>query len=197
MRAGDTTGGTASRRGFLRRSAIVGGMLLPATIAGRSVLAAPAEARAAAVPLRFLSPDEATDLERLGEVLVPGSAAAGLVHYVDCQLAAPAADCMLMARYLGVVPPFGAFYRAAFAAVREALASGTGDAMTRTHELGAALQRAFTGAPLPAWSGPPAGLVYFVLRSDAIDARYGTPEGFARLGVPYMAHIAPPSRWGE
>lgn len=197
MRAGDAAGEVVSRRGFLRRSASVGSLLLPSMVAGRRALASPAEASAASGPLRFLSADEAADLERLGEALVPGSAAAGLVHYVDHQLAAPAADSMLMARYLGVVPPFGAFYRAALAAVHEAFASGTGDATARAHDLGAALQRAFTGAPLPAWSGPPAGLVYFVLRSDAIDVLYGTPAGFARLGVPYMAHIQPPSRWGE
>jgi hypothetical protein len=186
-----------SRRSFLRRSAFVGGLLLPFTIAGREVLAAPAEARAAAAPLRFLTVDEATDLERLGEALVPGSATAGLAHYVDQQLACPAADSMLMARYLGVVPPFGEFYRGALGAVREALAARTGDGASRVRDLAGALQRAFTGAPLPGWDGPPAGLAYFVLRSDAIDVLYGTPDGFARLGVPYMAHIQPPARWGE
>ncbi len=198
MRWGHAAGEIAvSRRSFLRRSAIVGGLLLPFTIAGREVLAAPAEARAAAAPLRFLTVDEATDLERLGEALVPGSATAGLAHYVDQQLACPAADSMLMARYLGVVPPFGEFYRGALGAVREALAARTGDGASRVRDLAGALQRAFTGAPLPGWDGPPAGLVYFVLRSDAIDVLYGTPDGFARLGVPYMAHIQPPARWGE
>ena len=60
----------------------------------------------------------------------------------------------------------------------------------------AALQGAFTGKPFDAWSGPAAGLVYFVLRSDAVDVVYGTPAGFERLGVPYMAHILPPAGWG-
>ena len=34
-------------------------------------------------------------------------------------------------------------------------------------------------------------------RPDAIDVVYGTKAGFEQLGVPYMAHIEPPSRWGE
>ena len=45
------------------------------------------------------------------------------------------------------------------------------------------------------WQGPPAGLVYFVLRSDAVDVVYGTMEGYESLGVPYLAHIAPDKRW--
>ena len=32
-------------------------------------------------------------------------------------------------------------------------------------------------------------------RSDAVDVVYGTPEGFAKLGVPYMPHIMPPTSW--
>ena len=45
------------------------------------------------------------------------------------------------------------------------------------------------------WQGPPAGLTYFVLRSDAVDVVYGTMEGYESLGVPYLAHIAPDKRW--
>lgn len=48
---------------------------------------------------------------------------------------------------------------------------------------------------LPGWSGPPAPLVYFVLRSDALDVVYGTEAGFALLDVPYMPHIPPERRW--
>jgi len=48
---------------------------------------------------------------------------------------------------------------------------------------------------LEAWQGPPAGQVYFVLRSDAVDVVYGTMEGYESLGVPYLPHIAPDRRW--
>jgi hypothetical protein len=34
-----------------------------------------------------------------------------------------------------------------------------------------------------------------VLRNDALDVVYGTRRGFASLGVPYMAHILPPTSW--
>ena len=62
---------------------------------------------------------------------------------------------------------------------------------------GTTVVTSMAGGQPQAWTGPPAGLFYFTLRSDAIDVVYGTQRGFENLGVPYMAHIAPPSRWGE
>ena len=38
---------------------------------------------------------------------------------------------------------------------------------------------------------------YFVLRNDAVDVVYGTKAGVESLDIPYMAHVEPPSRWGE
>jgi hypothetical protein len=34
-----------------------------------------------------------------------------------------------------------------------------------------------------------------ILRSDAVDVVYGTMDGYAALGIPYMPHIAPTKRW--
>src|SRR5207237_7902929 len=45
------------------------------------------------------------------------------------------------------------------------------------------------------WQGPPGPFVYLVLRSDAVDVVYGTMDGYAALGIPYMPHIAPTKRW--
>ena len=45
------------------------------------------------------------------------------------------------------------------------------------------------------WQGPAGAFVYTVLRNDAIDVVYGTMEGYAALGIPYMPHIAPTKRW--
>ncbi len=45
------------------------------------------------------------------------------------------------------------------------------------------------------WQGPPGPFVYLVLRSDAVDVVYGTMDGYAALGIPYMPHIAPEKRW--
>jgi hypothetical protein len=96
---------------------------------------------------------------------------------------------------VGLTEPLG-FYRAALAAIDAAARREHGrdvDALERDQ------LRAFAGhlaaGTLADWQGPPAAFVYFVLRSDAIDVTYGTPEGFAKLGVPYMAHIAPPDGW--
>ena len=45
------------------------------------------------------------------------------------------------------------------------------------------------------WAGPPPPLFYLAVRSDAADLVYGTPAAFARMQVPYMAHIEPPADW--
>ena len=45
------------------------------------------------------------------------------------------------------------------------------------------------------WSGPPASYVMFLLRADALDVVYGTQAGFAKLGIPYSAHILPEANW--
>jgi hypothetical protein len=45
------------------------------------------------------------------------------------------------------------------------------------------------------WQGPRAPFVYFLLRTDAVDVVYGTMDGYAKLGVPYMPHIAPTRSW--
>ena len=60
-----------------------------------------------------------------------------------------------------------------------------------------ALIAAMAEGKLEGWAGPPPPFFYFVLRNDACDVMYGTEKGFAALGVPYAAHIQPPSEWGE
>ena len=58
-----------------------------------------------------------------------------------------------------------------------------------------ALLAEIAGDKAPGWEGPPASFAFFVLRSDACDVVYGTEAGFASLGIPYMAHIAPAQAW--
>ena len=48
---------------------------------------------------------------------------------------------------------------------------------------------------LEGWQGPPGPFVYLLLRSDAVDVVYGTMDGYAALGFPYMPHIAPTRSW--
>jgi hypothetical protein len=105
---------------------------------------------------------------------------------------------MLMIKYLGVAGPFSEFYRSGLRATNAASQSLHGRPFADcSPQLAAALLSQMAGGHVEGWQGPPPGLFYFVLRSDAVDVVYGTKAGFEQLGVPYMAHIEPPSRWGE
>lgn len=188
--------GTPSpRRTFLRDTGVG---LLAFVAGGGTWLLTPAEARAADLPLRVLRAPQAQTLEAFGETLVPGSAAAGLAHFIDHQLAAAPRDQLLMIRYLGVEAPFAPFYAGGLEAL-DAAASALYGAPFQGLEEGQKVDftRQLVQANPEGWSGPPAPLFYFVLRSDAVDVVYGTRAGVERLGLPYMAHIEPPSRWGE
>ena len=184
---------TSSRREF-----VVAATLLTFTLAGCSRKMTPAQARASDVPFRSLDTFAVTVLDALGETLLPGSAAAGLSHYIDHQLSGSLADSMLMIKYLGVPAPYIDFYlrglRAADAFAHAVHGKGFAGL---THEQAVGLVGKMAGGQVEGWQGPPVGLFYFVLRSDAVDVVYGTKAGFEQLGVPYMAHIEPPSRWGE
>lgn len=181
------------RRSFIRG----GGLGLVAfSVGGTEVLLSPRTARARDIPLSVLAAEEVRTLETIGEALVPGAAEAGLAHFVDSQLAAPAADSLLMIRYLDIPPPYAPFYHGALAAIGAAAGAMHGAPL---HELPAVQVQSFVAAmardEIAGWQGPPAGLVFFVLRNDAVDVVYGTPEGFAKLGIPYQPHIAPPAHW--
>jgi len=187
------------RRDFLRRSVTAAAGLLTFVIAGREQQLTAAQARATGVPYRTLTAPQVRSLECLGDALVPGSASLGLAHFIDQQLSGPAADSMLMIKYLGVSPPFTAFYTSGLAAADSAALEQFSQPLTAlsARDAHALLAAMAAGAP-PGWNGPPAPLFFFVLRNDAVDVTYGTPAGFELLGVPYMAHIAPPARgWSE
>jgi hypothetical protein len=184
-----------SRRTFIRNSGIG---LLGFSIAGCEVKLTPEDARQQKIPFQVLSPDEVRTLEALGESLLPGSAAAGLAHFIDHQLAASPRDQLLMIKYLGISSPFSPFYSAGLAAVnKSANDQHAADYADLTSEQRTALVGQMAQANPQGWSGPPAPFFYFVLRNDAVDVFYGTKEGFERLDIPYMAHIEPPGRWGE
>ena len=187
-----------TRRDFLRRTARSGAaltVLAGVACATRSAAFTPKPSESS---LRTLSENEAATLTGLGEALLPGSVAAGFVSYIDLQISVPSKDSMLMARYLGVKPPFADFYRSGLAAAMAAAKREFGRPVTSLSapELTAMIGHMAAGE-VPQWQGPPSGLFYLVLRSDAVDVTYGTIAGFDRLGVPYRAHIAPPTRWGE
>jgi hypothetical protein len=181
------------RRVFLKGASMG---VLAFTVAGAEILMTAGEARARAVPFRSLSGDEAETIEALGETLLPGARAAGVAHFIDQQVSVTPGEALLEARIVNVKPPYINFYRAAIGGIDKASTARSGK---RFAALSAAEQHDFIDAlrqnKIEGWQGPPAGLVYFVLRSDAVDVVYGTMEGYESLGVPYMAHIAPNKRW--
>ena len=93
-------------------------------------------------------------------------------------------------------PPFVNFYRAALTEIDRQCRAKHGKAFA---ELTAAEQREFINVMRQGkhadWKGPPQGAIYGIFRDDAVDVVYGTVEGFERLGVPYMPHILPKTRW--
>jgi hypothetical protein len=184
-----------TRRTFIRNSSIG---LLTFYVGGCEVEMTPQEARERDIAFGVLSDAEASTLDALGEILLPGSAAAGLSHFIDHQLGTSADKQLLMIKYLGVPVPFAPFYHGGIAALNGLSQSQKNQ---RFADLGQEdqfeLVAAFAQGNPDGWEGPPGPFFYFVLRNDAVDVVYGTKDGIESLGIPYMAHIEPPSRWGE
>jgi len=184
-----------TRRAFIRTTGIG---LLSFYVGGCKVKLTPEQARRQDIPFLVLQTDQVRILEAFGEVLLPGSAAAGLAHFIDHQLNATPSDQLLMIKYLGVNPSFTPFYAQGLAALNETAKSVYGLPffeliLDQKIELTGQISKANPDG----WAGPPAPFFYFVLRNDAVDVFYGTQQGIESLGMPYMAHIEPPSRWGE
>jgi hypothetical protein len=182
------------RRAFMKGAAIG---TLAFTVGGVETMLTPRQAQAQNVALRTLTADQAATLAAMGETLVPGAKDAGVVNFVDQQLSIPAEEALLEARIMNVRPPFANFYRAALGAIdgaSQANYGGRGFA-----QLNPAEQHDFVNQmrqnKLDNWKGPGAGFVYFLFRTDAVDVVYGTMDGYAQLGVPYQAHIAPTKSW--
>jgi len=171
-----------TRRHLLARSSAAGFFM----IAGHWVWLTPQEAEAREFEPQILSQEQCTALSRLGDALVPGAATAGLAAYIDLQLQA-GDQSLLIGKYLGVdTSAQSGFYQAAADNVI---------AMTDERTSMQTFIANMAGDTLSDWIGPPASYVLFVLRADALDVTYGTPEGFENLGIPYMAHIMPEQPW--
>jgi len=182
------------RRAFMQGAGLGA---LAFTVGGAEVLLSPHQARAQNVAFRTLSAAEVETLEAVGEALVPGAREAGISHFVDQQISIPAEEALLEARILNVRPPYANFYRAALGAIDRA-SQGLNNGRPFA-ELSEVEQRNFVDSmrqnKVEGWQGPPGPFVYLVLRSDAVDVVYGTMDGYAALGIPYMPHIAPTKRW--
>jgi hypothetical protein len=181
------------RRVFLKAAGL--GMLA-FTVGGAKVMMTAGQARAQGIRFRSLTPHDAETIEALGETLVPGARQAGVAHFVDQQISVLPHEALLEARIVNVKPPFVNFYRAAIAGIDKASEARHGRPFIAIPaEEQAELVGLMRQNKLEDWQGPPSGLVYFVFRSDAADAVYGTMEGYAALGVPYQPHIAPEIKW--
>lgn len=188
---------TIGRREFIKRGLGGATLALAFQVSGGTLLLTPQQARAQAVPLRQLSAAEATTLETLAEAMLPGAVGAGVTHFIDHQLGVDPGDCLLIAKYFQVAPPYRDFYRQGVAAcgqlARERFKQGNLAKLTAEQRdqliktIGKPGTRTLEGYDL--------SLFYLCLRSDAVDVVYGTPEGFEKLNVPYMAHIMPPEGW--
>lgn len=184
-----------TRRSFIRNTGVG---LLTFYVSGCEVEMTPQEARERAIAYGVLTDLEVSTLDALGDTLLPGAAAAGLSHFIDHQLGAPAEDQLLMIKYLGVPAPVAPFYQGGLAALNGFSQSQIGQPFAELNqEDQMALVGQFAQANPDGWDGPPSPFFYFVLRNDAVDVVYGTKDGIESLGIPYMAHIEPPSRWGE
>jgi hypothetical protein len=182
-----------ARRNFVSGAAL-GALVF--TVGGVEVLLTARQARAQGVPFRVLEPQEVATLEAVGETLAIGARQDGIAHFVDQQLTQPPAHALLSLRVTEVRPPYVNFYRVALAGIDRA---SQGQHQRGFAELSAAEQHDIVDrlrqGKIEGWQGPAQSFVYGTLRNDAVDVVYGTVEGFARLGVPYMPHILPERSW--
>jgi hypothetical protein len=145
-------------------------------------------------PTEPLTPRQRETLRAVADTLVPGSADAGIVPFIERQLARDNPWLFLKYRDLPMEPL--AFYRNALDAI-ERLAErqhGAGFPNLTEAQRNGIIDLLIEGDP-PGWAGPPANEVFTVLRMDAFDVLYATPAGYERLGVPLALHIAPEERW--
>ena len=164
------------------------------TIATPLGVMSPRQAQATQTPLATLTADEAATLEAFAETLCPGATESGVSRFVDAQLGSE--HPLFMLRYLDFNGDYTEFYRGGLAAIEAlVLARHGGDYASLNADQQAAIVGEMLGGAPEGWNGPPSFLVYFSIRNDATDVTFGTPEGFAALGIPYMAHIEPPEGW--
>ena len=181
-----------SRRNFIRQT----GLALTFTVAGRTLLLTPREAYAREMPFSVLDQAEVEALEAICDHLLPGARENGVAHFVDSQLTLDSNDSLLFIKCFNVQPPYRDFYRSALAEISRASETIYGKGITGLDQADAAtLIEVLRDGTVSGWNGPPPPLVYHALRNDAVDVVYGTMEGFADLGIPYLAHIEPPRTW--
>ena len=179
-----------TRRNFVKQS----GLALSVTVAGKTLCLTPRQAYAQGVAFANLSQAEVDTLEAICERLLPGAREEGVAQFVDKQLALDPNDSLLFLKCFNVEPPYLAFYRSALAEIVRLSEATYSRAVADLDEASATrLIESLRDGTTEDWNGPPPPLVYHALRNDAVDVVYGTMEGFADLGIPFLAHIEPPA----
>lgn len=143
-----------------------------------------------------LSPGMLTLWAQWQDALVPGAAAAGAAMYLGTQLALPRDHNSLFLRYMDWPGSYHDFYRDGLNALDTLIRARFGRTFPELDKLARATVVNEISAGQPAnWSGPPAGLFYFVSKADAADLVFGTVAGIQGLGLDYRAHIEPHAEW--
>jgi len=145
-------------------------------------------------PSGVLSEGQRDTLRVVAETLVPGAAEAGVVAFVERQLARDNPWLFLKYRDLPIAP--ADFYRQALDAIDQLARRQHGAPFPTLDETArnGIIDLLIAGDP-PGWDGPPANEVFTILRMDAFDAVYATPAGYQRLDVPLALHIIPEQAW--
>jgi hypothetical protein len=194
--------GSSGRREFIKASGLCASLVASASgSASARALAANLNGSVEGGPesgsLQVLAEAEAATLQHLAEAMVPGASTAGVVRYIDQQLARPRDERLLMLKYLPVpAAEHAEFYRTGLG---NATRFSQSKYKKRCNELDPqqtlSLLDAIAADKVLQWRGAPAAFFFFVLRADACDVVYGTEQGFDRIDMPYMAHIHPKHPW--
>jgi len=186
------------RRSFTKKAATGLGMLAFTSLGGTVTMLSPRMAHAREQEFRVFWKEEVAILEALGDIVAPGAREAGVANFVDQQLSIEPDDALLFMRAMDVAPPYKLFYRSGLAALDKLskVRCGKGFAGIGSDSAADLFKLLLSPDTTPSeWGGPQAQIFYHCLRNDAIDVVYGTTDGFNKLGIPYLEHILPPTRW--
>jgi hypothetical protein len=188
-----------TRKVFLIHTASAGTALAVGGGVAEAHRVRPRPRRRAASAESRLTLSETLTLAAWCDRLAPGARAAGVGDFVNAQLAKHPDDALLGIRYFGWPPPWRPFYRDGIAALDDASAGAFGVPFRRLSGPQADELHARLLAGEVEWgAAAPFFLFYLVTRSDAVDVVYGTPRGYARIGVPYVPNAPwarPRRRW--
>ena len=144
---------------------------------------------------KTISASEAETLATWCDAIVSGADNAGVALFVDQNLAGNEASSTLLLRYLDA-NDMADFYRKGIAGIdAESRHRFDRPFVQLTKDQRNEMISAAVASKMQVWSDPNPNFFYFISRSDAVDVVYGTEVGFADLGIPYLAHIAPPRPW--